>query len=317
MPNKSVRDDAVILIAGLLVAGSGFLLPDWIRFSIQMSLGIGLATLGVVLLMRCGLLSLGQGLFYCIGGYAIAFTQKYAGTTDIFAALVFALLAAFVASVILTVLLSRYREIFFAMLTLAVSMVLYGTLIKSSSLGSSDGLNVSAPTFLGFKPVGEDARLVMYAFAVMLTAVAVWLIRRFMRSDYGKVSEAMRTNELRVVYLGYRTNVVVGINFCLSALLGSAGGLIVGASARHVDPMFAYWTTSAEFIFAALIGGHASVYGPLVGAILLEALRVVSQEIAPSLWQLILGGAMLAIILATPEGVFRAIEKLTLSRIRK
>lgn len=317
MPNKSVRDDVLILIAGLLVAVAGLWMPDWIRFSIQMSLGIGLATLGLVLLMRCGLLSLGQGLFYCIGGYAVAFTQRYAGTTDIFVALFFALVAALAASLILTVLLSRYREIFFAMLTLAVSMVLYGALIKSSGLGSSDGLNVAAPTFLGFKPTGESARTTMYVFAVVLTAVAVWLIRRFMRSDYGKISEAMRTNELRVVYLGFRSNVVVSVNFCLSAVLGAAGGLIVGASARHVDPMFAYWTTSAEFIFAALIGGHASVYGPLVGAVLLEALRVVSQEIAPSLWQFMLGGAMLAIILVAPEGVFRAIEKLTLSRKRK
>ncbi|WP_204267014.1 ABC transporter permease, partial [Klebsiella aerogenes] len=90
-----------------------------------------------------GLVSFGQGLYYCIGGYAIGLGGQLLQITDIFVLLALAATAGLVTGGILGLVMSRYREIFFAMFSLALSMILYGVLSRTQSLGSTDGFNVA------------------------------------------------------------------------------------------------------------------------------------------------------------------------------
>src|SRR5256885_15712386 len=131
-------------------------------FIITLSFARGLVALGLVLLLRAGLISFGQALFYCLGAYAAGALGRFYGVSDIFIEmLVGGAVAAFTAF-ILGFLLARYRGIFFGLLSLALSMILYGLLVKSEALGSTDGINILPSTIFGVRP---GAQWVRYAVA--------------------------------------------------------------------------------------------------------------------------------------------------------
>ena len=119
------------LVVLLVLAGAGYALPSWMQFMLTMAMANGLVSLGIVLLMRGGVVAFGQGLMSAIGGYAAALVFLNWGITD---AVLLALLGGISAMLItapFAPLLARYRGIFFSMLTLALSMVGYGLLVKT------------------------------------------------------------------------------------------------------------------------------------------------------------------------------------------
>src|SRR5512139_251327 len=200
MSRDRTRPILAAACAALLVAAP--LAPQSLVFLLAIALAKGLVVLGLVLLMRTGLVSFGQGLYFGLGAYAAALLAHRAGLTD--AALMIAAGTACAAAVaaILGLLLARYREIFFAMLSLAFSMILYGLLVKSSALGSTDGFNLHARSFAGIALAAGSERRVFYAVAVLLVFCVAWLLHRYLASHWGRVSAAIRDNELRVEYLG-------------------------------------------------------------------------------------------------------------------
>ena len=138
----------VLGIAALLAAGA--LLPKWLQFLATMAAANGIVSLGIVLLMRGGVVSFGQGLVFAGGGYAAALLARKLGVSDALLLTAAGGLVAALMALPFAALLARYRGIFFSMLTLALSMVLYGVLVKTESLGGSDGINMSRPTLLAW-----------------------------------------------------------------------------------------------------------------------------------------------------------------------
>ena len=137
------------LLVLLVGCGLGLFLPKWLQFMLTMALANGLVSLGIVLLMRGGVVAFGQGLMSALGGYAAALMFQHWGVTD---GLLLPLLGGLVAMLItapFAPLLARYRGIFFSMLTLALSMVGYGILVKTESLGGSEGFNMGRGSLLG------------------------------------------------------------------------------------------------------------------------------------------------------------------------
>src|SRR5450755_4503057 len=148
-PRSTLLVGGVALTAALLVAG--VFLPKWFTFLVTMAAARGLVSLGIVLMMRGGVVSFGQGLVFAIGAYAAALAYTRLGITDAIGLALFGGAAATLAAAPFAPLLSRYRGIFFAMLTLALSMVVFGILVKTESLGGSDGFNMGRATVLGMK----------------------------------------------------------------------------------------------------------------------------------------------------------------------
>ncbi|MEP4767564.1 MAG: branched-chain amino acid ABC transporter permease, partial [Roseibium sp.] len=132
------RTELGLLIALPILILVAFVLPKWIVNYVHVSMGTGLVALGVMIQMRAGLVSFGQGLYFCVGGYAAGMMAKFLGVTDFFVLLAAGIFAALLLSGVLGFLLRRYREIFYAMLTLAVSMILFGLLSSTEELGSTD-----------------------------------------------------------------------------------------------------------------------------------------------------------------------------------
>ena len=187
-------------IVALMLAG--LLMPKWLLFLSTMAISHGMVSMGIVLLMRSGVVSFGQGFVFAAGGYAAALLARHAGISDALTLTLGGGLAAALLALPFAPLLSRYRGIFFAMLTLAISMVLYGILVKSETMGGSDGFNVSRPTLLGAQISAEGANFALYAVAVVLVGILGTVSRIYSDSVRGLVSLAIRENELRVEYLG-------------------------------------------------------------------------------------------------------------------
>jgi ABC-type branched-subunit amino acid transport system permease subunit len=290
---------------GLLVAliAVGAWLPRWLVFLLTMAASHGLVSLGIVLLMRSGVVSFGQGLVFAVGGYCAALAFNQLGVTDALLLALIGGLAALLVAAPFAPLLARYRGIFFAMLTLALSMVCYGVLVKTTSLGGSDGFNMGRPTLLGQSLSDERVAYVLYGVTIGVAGVMALLARVYFDSTRGLIALAVRDNELRVEYLGGSVRQAVALNFGMAAFAGGCGGALTVMSLGHIDPNFSYWTTSGEFVFVAILAGSQSVLAVFVASTLLEIVRSFSNLYFPNTWQLSLGLFLLLMIRFLPGGI--------------
>lgn len=298
-----------LLLAGAVFAAGAWVMPAWLAFLLTLALSKALVVLGVVIQMRAGLVSFGQALFYCIGGYGVGLASQYLGIGDAFALLAVGTVSAILLALACGWLLTRYREIFYAMLTLALSMILYGVLVKSSALGSTDGFNVAPPSFLGWAPQGDAMKQTLYLVAVLVATAAALGFHRFMVSSLGRVTEAVRENEIRVEYLGLSPQRVLFANYVVAAGISALGGGLTALASGHIDPDMAFWTTSGEFVFIAILGGTGHVAAPFIGAIVFSVIRTFAIQEAPNTWQMTLGFVLLALILFLPKGLWSLVER--------
>jgi len=299
---------ALLAVAAVLIAGT-WVMPAWSSFLLTLAFAKALVVLGVVLQMRAGLVSFGQALFYCVGGYGVGLGAQYLGITDVFALLALATAAAVLLALLCGFLLTRYREIFFAMLTMALSMILYGVLVKSSALGSTDGFNVAPPSFLGWVPEGDARKQALYMLTVVIAAVTAIGFHRYLVSGLGRVIEAIRENEIRVEYLGLSPRALLFINYVFAAAISALGGGLTAMASGHIDPDMAFWATSGEFVFIAILGGTGHVVAPFIGAIVFSVIRTFAIQEAPNTWQLVLGIVLLALILFLPKGLWSLVSR--------
>lgn len=306
---SAVRTVPALLLATAVLAGVAWVIPAWLAFLLTLALAKALVVLGVVIQMRAGLVSFGQALFYCIGGYGVGLASQYLGVGDAFALLALGCAAALALALVCGWLLTRYREIFYAMLTLALSMILYGLLVKSSALGSTDGFNVSPPSFLGWVPEGDARKRTLYLLTVLVAAVMALGFHRYMVSSLGRVTEAVRENEIRVEYLGLSPQRVLFANYVLAAGVSALGGGLTALASGHIDPDMAFWTTSGEFVFIAILGGTGHVVAPFIGAIVFSVIRTFAIQEAPHTWQMALGVVLLALILFLPKGLWSLVGR--------
>jgi len=306
--NRDRTVPALAIACALLLAAAPWA-PQWLVFLFALALAKGLVVLGLVLLMRTGLVSFGQGLYFGLGAYSAALLAHRAGIADAALMIVAGTACAAAVAAILGLLLARYREIFFAMLSLAFSMILYGLLVKSSTLGSTDGFNLHTKGFAGIALAAGAERRLFYAVSVVLVFGVAWLLHRYLSSHWGRLSAAIRDNELRVEYLGASVYRVVYLNYVAACALAGMGGALAALAVGHVDPETAYWTTSGEFVFVAILGGTGNVLAPFLAAVIFEALRTVANQYAPNVWQMSLGLAMLAIIMFLPGGLWTLVRR--------
>ena len=298
------RSDLALAIVAIVLIVAGPFLPAWLRFVGTVALANGLVVLGLLVLIRTGLVSFGQGLYYCIGGYAAVIGGKDLGISDAFALLALGIVVSAVIAALLGLLLCRYREIFFAMFSMAFSMILYGLLSKSQALGSTDGFNVVQPTFLGYVPDGATVKVWVFGLTVLLAFGMAIALHHHLRSGMGFASEAVRDNEIRVEYLGVSPQRVVWSKYVLAAVLAALGGGLQALASGHVGPEMAYWTTSGEFVFVALLGGTMHVGAVLSAAVIFELIKTWVFELSPYTWQMFLGIVLLIIIMFLPRGLW-------------
>ena len=281
----------------------GYMSPSWMVSLATLAMANGLVSLGILVMMRSGVVPFGQGLVFAAGGYAAALAFNHLGVRDALALCLLGGVSALAVAAPFAPLLARYRGIFFAMLTLALSMVLYGILMKTDALGGSDGFNVTRPTLLGMTAPQARPEMLLWGVTAFFTCLLACLVRLYCNSSRGLLSLAVRENELRVEYLGTSVVNVVSWNYVIAAFVGGVGGVLSVLSLGHIEPTFAYWTTSGEFVFVAILAGQHSVLAILASSFLLEMVRSFSSAYFPNSWQCALGLFLLLVIRFLPEGL--------------
>ncbi len=297
-------------IAFLILLAAAFFMPEWVRFIGLQSLARGTVALGLLVLWRSGLVSFGHALYFGVGAYAAAMLTLV-GYHDAFFLVFAGTLAAGLLAFILGFLLRRYRGIFFALLNMAFSMILYGAIVKTEALGSTDGFNVLTPTFLGYAPEGEAVQTTLFIYTLVFTFFITVGVHLYLKTMLGGMSMAVRENEIRVEYLGYSAEKVIHVKYVFSGLVAGFGGTIMALAIGQVDPdSMANWTVSGEFVFITILSGIGNVGATFMGAFVFELIRTYAFEYAPQIWQLILGGSLLTIIMFLPDGIWSLFSRL-------
>jgi branched-chain amino acid transport system permease protein len=302
-----MKSDRTLLILGIVllaVVGAGPLLPQWAMFLVTIAIAKGLVALGLLLQLRAGLVSFGQALYYCIGAYTAGSLGRFFGISDMLLQMIAgALVAAFIAFV-LGFLLARYRGIFYGLLSLALSMILYGLLVKSEALGSTDGINILPSTVFGIRPDQASVRYVVLIAGCAVAFLATLLVNRYLTTPLGQLAAAIKDNEIRVEYMGASVREAIHVKYVIAAALSGIGGALAATTVGHIDPDMAYWTTSGEFIFITILAGTGSVVAPFLGAAIFGGIHTVAYDISPNTWQMTLGIALLLVIVFLPEGLW-------------
>ncbi len=297
------------LIAALSVA-LGLAFP-WLKTPLIIGLSYGFAALGVSLLIRAGQVSFGHAGFTCMSGYAVVALSRVWPQADGVVLLLCGALAGLLGGAVAGLFMVRYRGIFFGMLNLALSMVLFSVLGKFYSVtGGTDGLRIERPPFMGqvLERAGyESALLIVCAVLVVVACVAA---QRFYASPVGQALTAIKTNEVRLEYLGISARRIFYTGYLGSALLcGFSGGMFALVQGM-VTPEMGYWVRSGEYVFIAVLGGTLQPVGAFLGAIAFEFLKLFAAAALTGAWQLVIGTVLLLLIFLAPNGLVALLVRL-------
>jgi branched-chain amino acid transport system permease protein len=305
------------IVGGAFLLVVPFVLPDWMKFIVTLAMAKFVAVLAVALFLRANQVTFGHAMFYAVGAYTVGFSVKWFRFADMLLLLPLGALMGAALAALVGLVMARYREVFFAMLNLAFSMMLYGVLLKLYWLtGGTDGLGVGVPKFLGHTPAREYLRDFLYYTTLGVAGIVIYVVYRFWASPLGYYLRALGDNEIRIEYSGESVRHVMYVTYILSGALGGVGGVLAAFTVGHIVPEYSFWIQSGDFVFVALLGGYASVLGPLIGSIAFEFIRTYASKYFPNEWQMTLGIIMLAIILFRPGGLWAIYESLS-SRFRK
>lgn len=300
--------EVIGLLIGFIIIGR--LVPNWVQYLMIASMANGMVVLGLLILKRVGLVSFGQALYSGLGAYTVGMLGHFYGVSELFVLLPAGVASSLLLGWILGFLMAKYRAIFFAMLSLAFSMVLWGMFVKSEELGGTDGFHVIKPTILGFAPEGADLTFVLFIITAVLMVCCMLGIHRYLKSTIGFLGEGIRENELRVEYLGSSVKKIVHAKYTIATGLAGLGGGITALLAGHIDPDLIHWAASGEFVFITVLSGTGNVVAPFIGSFLFELLKTFALEYAAYVWQLIIGVTLLLVILFLPDGLWSLAGKL-------
>jgi branched-chain amino acid transport system permease protein len=291
------------VVGALACIGLGLAFP-WMKTPIVVGLCYGLAALGVAILMRAGQVSFGHAMYACIAGYAVAFLSRAYPRLDSLVLIGAGVVAGTVAAAVVGLFVVRYREIFFGMLNLALSMVLYSVLGKFYEVtGGTDGLRVDRSTIAGlaFDRAGYETALLVVA---LVAAVALgWSVQRFFGSATGEALAGIKTNETRLEYLGLSARRILWSGYVISGALVGLSGALFALLQGLVTPELGYWVRSGEFVFIAILGGAAHALGAFIGAAVFQVIQLFGAAFFAGVWKLLLGATLIAVILVAPTGI--------------
>jgi branched-chain amino acid transport system permease protein len=308
----------------LVLLGLPFVIPPYQTVLLSYGLVFAIAALGFNLLLGyTGLLSFGHSAYFGMGTYAVAFLVKYLKVTSMEAYVLAGILASAGLAALFGFFCVRYTRIFFGILTLALSQVLWSLIFKFYNLtGGSDGLRVPTPTLLGgqlstaFGKTEDKLSFLAYRYyyyVLVIFAVCVVLMWVIVHSPFGKALQAIRDNETRAEFVGVQVRRYRWLAFLVSgAYTGLAGVLWVPLNGL-TTPDILHWTFSGKIVFFTVLGGFQTFVGPIVGAIVYNYLETYAVG-HTVYWQMVLGVVLVVLVLALPAGIVGTASRLLLKR---
>jgi len=250
-----------------------------------------------------GMISFGHAAFLAIGGYSVGISV-YHGITNGFAHLGITILAATVFALVTGAISLRTKGVHFIMITLAFAQMLFFGFISLEKYGGDDGLTVNDRSdFSPFLDLENDKVLYYTIFVFLL--IAIYLVHRIVNSRFGRVIQGARSNEPRMIALGYATYRYRLVCYVIAGILCGVAGMLFANYANFVNPEDTSWTTSGELIFMVVLGGMGSLFGPVVGAVtfFLMAEYIGSIPIIGTYWQIYFGPFLILVVLFARSGI--------------
>jgi branched-chain amino acid transport system permease protein len=242
-----------------------------------------------------GLLSFGHAVFLGSAGYAAAHAAKvWALPPEV--AIAFGTVVAGALGVLLGALAIRSRGIYFANITLAFAQMIYFFCLQATFTGGEDGIQaVPRGTLLGVLDLRSMTTMYFVVLAVFVLGFLV--IYRAIHSPFGQVLKAVRENEPRAVSLGYRAERYKLLAFVLSATLAGLAGATKALVFQLASLTDVHWTMSGEVVLMTLLGGLGTVFGPVVGALVMVTLEHYLAQLGA--WVTIVQGAIFIVCVLT------------------
>jgi len=313
------RPKLLLFAAAAVVLVLLALLPPYIGLYQTQLLTYGLiaaiAALGFNLLLGyTGLLSFGHSAFFGVGAYSVAFLLRYADIHSMELYVLIGLPIAAVISALFGYICVRHTRIFFGILTLALSQVLWTLAYKFFWVtGGSDGLRVARPTLLAgmlsFTGGGSFQRFInaYYYYVLGVFAICVVIMWVIVHSPFGKGLQAIRDNETRAAFLGLRIRRFRWVSFLISGTFTGLAGILWVPLNGLTTPEVMYWPFSGEIVFMTLLGGFRNFTGPIVGGLLFTYLKTYAVA-TTEYWQLLLGVVLVLLVMLLPTGIVGAIS---------
>ena len=333
----------LVPVLNLMVAADSPLhVPTWVMSLVGKYLCFALLALSVDLIWGfCGILSLGHGAFFALGGYAIGMhLMREIGSRGVygnpmlpdfmvflnwtelpwywhgFDSLPFALLMVVVVPGLLAFIFgwfafrSRVTGVYFSIISQALTFALMLAFFRNDmGFGGNNGLT-DFKDVLGFDLQDDRIRAALFALTALSLAAAYFCCRLITVSRLGKVLVAVRDAESRVRFLGYRVEYYKLFVFVFSAMLAGIAGALYVPQVGIINPSEFAPANSIEIVIWVAIGGRGTLHGAILGAILVNYLKTWFTGAIPELWLFALGGLFIAVTLLLPKGIVGLAQRL-------
>lgn len=326
---------AILLIVLLPLSLDSFWLANFGKY-----IAFAFVAVGVVLVWGyCGILSLGQGIFFGIGGYAMAmFLKLEASAPELPDFMVwssvetlplwwepFRSFTATVAAILLVpiaiafpfayaIFKKRVSGVYFAIVTISLAMTMTVLIIgQQGDTGGANGIT-DFRTLLGMDVISEESRRSIYFIEVGFLLLITTLAGLLLQTRFGKILIAVRDREDRVRFSGYNTAMFKAFVFTIAAILSSIGGAMYTLQVGLVSPTLVGSVASVEMVIFAAMGGRLSVTGAVIGALMVGLMKSYFSEQFPQTWLFLLGAMFIIVVGFMPNGIAGAMQKILSSK---
>ncbi|WP_413404775.1 MULTISPECIES: urea ABC transporter permease subunit UrtC [unclassified Synechococcus] len=334
------------LIPWILLAFAFFVLPAILsQFRLNLFgryFSLAIVALGIDLIWGyTGLLSLGQGIFFALGGYAIAmhlllvtnndFTTGANGLPKFFEnygvdnlpffwepfwSFPITLIAIWVVPAVIAGLVgylifrNRIKGVYFSIITQATLMVFYHFFNGQQKLvNGTNGLKTSTTEIFGMIVGSDDAQLLFYRITLILLPFAFLLCRFLTTGRFGDALIGIRDDEARVRFSGFNPVPFKVIVFLVAGGLAGISGALYTVQSGIVSPQYMAISMSIEMVIWVAVGGRGTLIGPVIGAVLVNYLRSLVSEALPEAWLFVQGGLFIFVVVLMPDGIYGWITK--------
>ena len=253
-----------------------------------------------------GLLSFGHAAYFGMASYLCAYTAKQLGFTPELAILSGTVTAALL-GLVFGALAIRRQGIYFSMITLALAQMVFFFSLQAKFTGGEDGIQaVPRGNLFGAISLADDRA--MYAVVAVIFMAGMLLIYRIIHSPFGQVLKAIRDNEPRAISLGYRASQYKLAVFVLSATLAGLAGSTKAIVFQLASLTDVHWSMSGEVVLMTLVGGMGTVFGPIVGALVIVTMETYLAQFGA--WVTIIQGCVFVLcVLLFREGIIGLIAR--------
>jgi hypothetical protein len=267
---------------------------------------------------QTGIFTFGQAALFGLGGYVIGLVSKHMSVPDLGILMLIAIAVGTLAGFIIAIFLfsgKRVGELYVALVTLAISYICERLANSWTVLGSGNGIpGIPYPTIFGHE-ISTSAGLFFLAFSFF--AIAIMLCIYIVNSQFGLTMNAVRDDEERAEFFGYKRSAVQIVIFVFAAVLASVGGALFAMTEGFVSPSMSGLALSTTTVLWVVLGGRGTFFGPLLALAVLQVVNIEMQNALPSLWPILVGSLLLLTMIFLPKGLTSIPSKIREKRAKR